>query len=75
MDKNPPANAGDMGSIPGLGRFHMLWGNQAQVPQLLGLRAAATEVHTPRASAPQQEKIPQWEAHAPQRREAPTHHH
>ena len=21
--KNPPANAGDMGSSPGLGRFHM----------------------------------------------------
>ena len=20
---NPPANAGDMGSLPGLGRFHM----------------------------------------------------
>ena len=25
--KNPPANAGDMGSIPGLGRFYMLQGN------------------------------------------------
>ena len=25
--KNLPANAGDMGSIPGLGRFHMLRGN------------------------------------------------
>ena len=24
---NPPANAGDMGSIPGLGRFHMPLGN------------------------------------------------
>ena len=24
VDKNPPANAGDMGSIPGPGRFHML---------------------------------------------------
>ena len=23
VGKNPPANAGDMGSIPGLGRFHM----------------------------------------------------
>ena len=23
--KNLPANAGDTGSIPGLGRFHMLW--------------------------------------------------
>ena len=27
VDKNPPANAGDMGSIPGLGRFHMPQGN------------------------------------------------
>ena len=27
VDKNPPANAGDTGSIPGLGRFHMLWSN------------------------------------------------
>ena len=25
--KNPFANAGDIGSIPGLGRFHMPWGN------------------------------------------------
>ena len=25
--KNPPANAGDTGSIPGRGRSHMLWGN------------------------------------------------
>ena len=23
VGKNPPANAGDMGSIPGLGRFYM----------------------------------------------------
>ena len=27
VDKNPPANAGDTGSIPGLGRFHMVWSN------------------------------------------------
>ena len=25
--KNPPANAGDMGSSPGLGRSHMPWSN------------------------------------------------
>ena len=25
--KNPPANAGDTGSSPGLGRSHMLWSN------------------------------------------------
>ena len=27
VDKNPPASAGDMGSIPGPGRFHTLWSN------------------------------------------------
>ena len=25
--KKPSANAGDLGSIPGLGRFHIPWGN------------------------------------------------
>ena len=25
--KNPPANAGDTGSIPGPGRSHVLWNN------------------------------------------------
>ena len=25
--KNPPANAGDTGLIPGLGRSHMPWSN------------------------------------------------
>ena len=35
VDKNPPANAGNMGSIPGPGRFHMPWSNQARVSQLL----------------------------------------
>ena len=35
MYRNPPANAGDMGSIPGLGKSHMEWNNQAQMLQLL----------------------------------------
>ena len=26
-DKNPPVNAGDKGSVPGPGRFHMPWSN------------------------------------------------
>ena len=34
-NKNPPARAGDMGLIPGLGSFHMLQSSQAHVPQLL----------------------------------------
>ena len=31
---NPPANARDMGSIPGLGGFHMPRASQACAPQL-----------------------------------------
>ena len=66
------ANAGDTGSIPGPGRFHMLWSNKARVtqpmkpvharahtPQLLSLCVASTETCVPRACAPQQEKPPQ----------------
>ena len=37
MVKNPPANAGDMGSTPGLGRVHMLQGDLAHAPQVLKL--------------------------------------
>ena len=33
-----PANAGDTGSSPGLGRSHMLRNNWAREPQLLSLR-------------------------------------
>ena len=32
--KNPPAKAGDMGSIPDLGRLHMPQSNEARAPQL-----------------------------------------
>ena len=82
--KNPPANAGDMGSSPGPGRSHMPRSNQSRAPQLLSLhsrarepqllspRATTTEACVPRACAPQQEKPLQWEAHAPQRRVAPA---
>ena len=76
--KNLAANAGDTGSSPGPGRSHMLQSNKACVPQLLSLRsrvckpqllspcATTAEAHVPRARAPQQEKPPQWEAHAQQ---------
>ena len=37
--KNLPVNAGDMSSVPGLGRFHMPWSNYAHEPQLLSLSA------------------------------------
>ena len=35
--ENLPANAGDMGLSPGLGRSHMPWSNWACEPQLLSL--------------------------------------
>ena len=41
--KNPPANAGDTGLIPGSGRSHMPQSNEAPVPQLLSLRSTARE--------------------------------
>ena len=41
--ENPPASAGNMGLIPGLGRCRLPWSNQA---------------HTPEGCAPQQEKQP-----------------
>ena len=40
--KNPPGNAGDTSSILVLGRFHMLWGNEACVQQR---RVAPTQHH------------------------------
>ena len=36
--ENPPANTGDTGSSPGLGRSHMPRSNWARGPQLLSLR-------------------------------------
>ena len=38
MVESLPANAGDTGSSPGLGRSHMPWSNCAREPQLLSLR-------------------------------------
>ena len=37
MVENPPANAGDTGSSPGLGRSHMPRSSWAREPQLLSL--------------------------------------
>ena len=36
--ENLPANAGDTGSSPDLGRSHMPWSNWAREPQILSLR-------------------------------------
>ena len=52
MVKNPPANARDTGSIPGLGRAHMLQDSSARTPQLLSLcsRAQDPQLLSPRAA-------------------------
>ena len=42
------------------------------MPQLLSLRATTTKARAPTARVPQQEKPPQREARAPQRRVAPA---
>ena len=79
-DRNLPASAGDMGSSPGPGRFHMPWSNWAHEPQLLSLcsralelqllrpSAATTETCEPRVYALQQEKPPQLEKACTQQR-------
>ena len=79
--QNPSANAGNMGLIPGPGRFHVLQGNQAHTPQplspslelqLLSMCAAAIEAHEPSTRAPQ-DKPAHWEVHAPQLESRPIH--
>ena len=80
VDRNPPANAGDRGSSPSPGRFHMLWATKAYAPQLLesvSSRACEPQLMNPcatitEACAPQQEKPPQQETWAPQLRVAPA---
>ena len=49
-DGSLPANAGDIGLIPSLGRFHM----PACALQLLSPRAATAEAHMSRTCAPQE---------------------
>ena len=69
--KNPPANAGDAGSSPGLGRSHMPRSNEARAPQLLSLssRAREPQLLSPHATATEA-RVPR--AHVPQQREATT---
>ena len=53
--KNPPANAGEVGLIPGLGRFPHTSEQQSPFTYLQGPHKATTEAHMPRAHALQQE--------------------
>ena len=64
--KNLPANARNMGSIPGMGNVHMPWDNEADLPQLLGL--------CPRAQALQEEKPLDEKPECCNQRVAPTRH-
>jgi len=73
---NLPANAGDMGLIPGLGGSHMPQSNKACVPQLLSLCSRArkpqlSKPKCPRARALEQEKPPQGETHTRQLEHSP----
>ena len=61
MDRNPPAKAGDTGSIPGAERLHA--GAQLSLhattpePSLWNPGAATTEAQVPRAGAPQEKPL------------------
>ena len=55
--KNLPSNTGDMGSITGLGRFHMPRGNKAGAPQLERCPQAATKAPACCNEDPVQPKI------------------
>ena len=79
MVENLPANAGETGSSPGLGRSHMPRSNWAREPQLLSLRIwslcsatrEATIVRGPRTAMKSGPHSPQLEK-APHRNEDPT---
>ena len=43
--KNPPADAGDVGSSPGSGRFHTPRSSEARATQLLSLGSRARSQH------------------------------
>ena len=79
--ENLPANAGDTGSSPGLGRSHVPWSCWAHEPQLLSLRiwslCSATReaaiVRGPRTVMKSGPHLPQLEKRKPSHRnEDPT---
>ena len=80
MVENLPANAGDVGSSPGLGRFHMPWSGWAREPQLLSLRVwslcsatrEAAIVRSPRAAMKSGPRLPQLEEALAQKRRPNT---
>ena len=80
MVENLPANAGDTGLSPGLGRSHMPRGNWAREPQLLSLRiwslcsatSEAATVRGPRPAMKSGPRLPQLEKALGQKRRPNT---
>ena len=78
--ENPPANAGDMGSSPGLGRSHMPRSNWAREPQLLSLHVwslcsatrEAAIAKGPRTAMKSGPRLPQLEKALAQKRRPNT---
>ena len=78
--ENLPANAGDMGSSPGLGGSHMPRSDEAREPQLLSLRAwslcsatrEAAIVRGPRTAMNSGPRLPQLEKAIEQKRRPNT---
>ena len=78
--ENLPANAGNMGSSPGLGRAHMLRSDWAREPRLLGLRVwslcfaagGAAMVRGPRTAMRSSPHLPQLEKALTQKRRPNT---
>ena len=78
--ENLPANAGDTGSSPGLGRSHMPRNNWARVPQLLSLcvwslcsaTREATIMRGPRTAMKSGPHLPQLEKALAQKRRPNT---
>ena len=78
--ENLPANVGDTGSSPGLGRSHMLRSGWAREPQLLSLRVwslcpatgEAAAVRSPRTAMKSGPRLPQLERALAQKRRPNT---
>ena len=78
--ENLPANAGDMGSSPGLGRSHMPQSSWAHEPQFLSLRVwslcsatrEAAIVRGPRTAMKSGSRLPQLEEALAQKRRPNT---
>ena len=73
--ENLPANAGDTGSSPGLGRSHMPWSTWAREPQLLSLCSSTREaaiVRGPRTTMKSGPHLPQLEKALAQKRRPNT---